>query len=115
MSDTTEKAGAMLLVRFWIKPGHEAKVLDWLDGGHTEDVVSQPGFLTARRVELAAKDDDGWRGYASIYEVETLDAIHAMFKSDAVARWERERTETGIAPLIRTEIDWGTVENSIGR
>ena len=61
--------GFFLLVRFWIAPGAEARVLGWLEGGHVAQVLGQPGFLWCRRVALADKDASGWRGYAMIYGI----------------------------------------------
>ena len=53
-------ATAIYLIRFWIKPGSEDKVLGWLDGGHIADVVKQPGFRWAQRIALELPDADSW-------------------------------------------------------
>ncbi len=29
-----------LVVRFWVAPGAEARVIGWLDGGHMAEVVA---------------------------------------------------------------------------
>ena len=63
-------APAVYLVKFWVKPGGEKKVFEWLDGAHLKDVVAQPGILWARRYKLAQASADGWAGYAMIYGVE---------------------------------------------
>jgi len=107
-------AGAVYMVRFWIRPDAIDTVLDWLDGGHIAEVVEGPGFLWARRVRLANEDaaDDGWPGFAMIYGAENLEALHSYFKSDEPARFAKERAEKGIDELIRVERDWGVVEFS---
>ena len=64
-------APVVYFVRFWIKPGGERKVLDWLDGGHMQNVVQQPGFLWARRYELSEADDEGWTAHAMVYGLQS--------------------------------------------
>jgi hypothetical protein len=108
-------AGAVFMVRFWIRPDAIDTVLGWLDGGHIAEVVDAPGFLWARRIKLTNEDaaDDGWPGYAMIYGAENLDALHRYFKSDAPERFAIERAEKGLDELIRMERDWGVVEFAI--
>ena len=66
-------APVVYLVKFWVKPGGEKKVFDWLDGGHLQDVVAQPGFRWASRYKLTEPDKDGWPAYAMIYGVKSAD------------------------------------------
>ena len=106
-------APAIYLVKFWIKPGEEARVLDWLDGGHLQDVVAQPGFLWARRIALVEPDADGWPAHAMIYGVTSLDALRTYFESDAPRRYAQERVALGLDPLLRMDRNWGTVAVSV--
>jgi hypothetical protein len=106
-----QDANAVYLVRFWIKPGNEAKVFGWLDKGHIDDVVAQPGFLWARRYKLEQATDDGWPGYAMIYGLESLDHLNAYFESDAVKQYAKEREELGLDALLRMDRAWGSRES----
>jgi hypothetical protein len=110
-------AGAVYIVRFWIRPDAVDTVLGWLDGGHIADVLKGPGFLWAHRVRLTNEDaaDDGWPAYAMIYGAENLEALLGYFKSDAPERFARERADKGIDEMIRVERDWGVVEFSAER
>jgi len=112
----TVAAGAVLLVRFWVRPDAVDTVLGWLDGGHIAEVMAAPGFRWARRLRLAnadAADEDGWPGFAMVYGVESLEHLHRFFKSDAPARFAAERAEKGLDPLVRMAIDWGAAELAI--
>lgn len=105
-----QEANTVYMVRFWIKPGGEDKVLDWLDNGHIADVVSQPGFLWARRYRLEGEDADGWAAHAMIYGLESMDHLHAYFESDAARGYGEERETLGLAPLLRMDRAWGVTE-----
>jgi Domain of unknown function (DUF4286) len=107
-------APAVYLVRFWIQPGHEQKVLDWLDGGHIADVIKQPGFLWARRFKLETPDDDGWPAHAMIYGIESVEALKVYFEGEASRRYAKEREEIGLDALLRMDRNWGTLELSLG-
>jgi quinol monooxygenase YgiN len=108
-----QEAGAVYLVRFWVKPGDEARVLDWLDNGHIADVVSQPGFLWARRYRLAADDADGWPAYAMVYGLESMAHLEAYFESAAARGYAEERKALGLDPLLRMDRNWGVVEYAV--
>lgn len=101
-------APAVYVVRFWVKPGSEAAVLDWLDQGHIAEVVAQPGFLWARRFELEEPDPDGWPAHLMIYGVKSLAALKTYFESDAARGFATERAERGLDPLLRMDRNWGT-------
>jgi hypothetical protein len=107
-----EQAGAVYLVRFWVKPEAVDTVLDWLDHGHIAEVVAEPGFLWARRARLLNEDanDDGWPGFAMVYGIESLGHLDRYFESEAPRRFAAERAEKGLDDLMRVERDWGTVE-----
>lgn len=106
-------APAVYLVRFWVKPGGEKKVFDWLDGGHLKDVVRQPGFLWARRYKLAQPDANGWPCYAMIYGVKTLAALEAYFSSPVTKQFAQERVTLGLDPLLKMDRNWGTLEAAV--
>jgi len=108
-----QEANAVYLVRFWIKPGSEAKVFDWLDKGHIADVVAQPGFLWARRYKLEQATEDGWPGYAMIYGLESLDRLQAYFDGEAVKQYAKERQELGLDALLRMDRAWGAAEYGV--
>lgn len=103
-------APAIYMVKFWVKPGGEERVFDWLDNGHLADVVRQPGFLFTRRYRLVEPDDAGWPAFAMIYGVESLEALDAYFDSEATRRYARERAELGLDDLLKMDRNWGTVE-----
>lgn len=106
-------APAIYLVKFWIKPGAQERVLAWLDGGHLQDVVAQPGFLWARRIEFAEPDTEGWPAHAMIYGLTSLEALDAYFKSDAPARYAKERRELDLDPLLKMDRNWGKTVVSV--
>jgi len=101
------------LVKFWVKPGGEKKVFDWLDGAHLKDVVEQPGFLFARRYKLAQASAEGWQGYAMIYGVKSIAALEAYFKSPATARYAEERKHLGLDGLLKMDRSWGTLDAAV--
>lgn len=106
-------APVVYLVKFWVKPGGERKVFDWLDGGHLQDVVAQPGFLWASRYRLAEPGPDGWPAYAMIYGVKSAEALRAYFASPATKRYTEERVALGLDPLLRMDRNWGTLEIAV--
>jgi hypothetical protein len=55
-------AETLYCVRFWVSPEGREAVMQWLDGHHMQDVVSQPGFRWMKRLKLAQDADDGWLG-----------------------------------------------------
>jgi hypothetical protein len=106
-------APAIYLVKFWIRPGDEAKVFAWLDGGHLQDVVAQPGFLWTRRYKLVEADPQGWPAYAMIYGVESLESLYAYFASDATKRYAEERIALGLDASLKMDRNWGTLDVAI--
>jgi hypothetical protein len=84
--------GYFLVVRFWVAPQVEARVLKWLDGGHVAEVLSQSGFLWCRRIRLAEKDTAGWSGYAMIYAIAAKKDFERYDSNKALmAKFARER------------------------
>lgn len=47
------------VARFWVSPGGQRPVFDWLDGGHCAEVIAQPGFLFFKRIKLKQQAQDG--------------------------------------------------------
>lgn len=85
-----KNAAFFLVVRFWVAPQAEPRVLAWLEGGHVAEVVAQPGFLWCRRLKLGAQD--GWNGYAMLYGLESRAAFEAYEANMALAaRFADER------------------------
>ena len=107
------EAPAVYLVRFWVKPGGEKKVFQWLDGGHLKDVLAQPGFLWARRYKLTQPDKDGWPCYAMIYGVKSVAALEAYFDSSATKQYAKERIDLGLDALLKMDRNWGTLEAAV--
>jgi TRAP-type C4-dicarboxylate transport system substrate-binding protein len=107
-------AAAIYLVRFWIKPGHESEVMDWLDNGHIAEVVEQPGFLWARRYKLENDSEDGWPAYAMTYGLESIEQLHAYFENPIGEKLAREREERGLNVLLRMDRNWGVTEFGVG-
>ena len=81
-----------LVVRFWIAPGGEQQVMKWLEGGHMQEVLSQPGFLWVKRLKLPEEDaTGGWSAHAMLYGIESREhyagymanrALHAKFAKE---------------------------------
>jgi hypothetical protein len=85
-------AGFLYVVRFWIEPKMREAVMNWLEGGHVEEVVSQPGFLWCRRADLKEKDDHEWEAHSMVYGIESRDAFEAYSaNSELTAKFARER------------------------
>jgi hypothetical protein len=100
--------GFFYITRYWIAPAGEARVLGWLDGGHTAEVASQPGFLAARRIRLEEVDALGWRAFTTIYRTESNAAVEAYLKSAARERFARE--QLAFTDVLRAERSWGAGE-----
>lgn len=96
------------IVRYWIAPAAEARVLAWLDGGHTAEMVALPGFLGARRLRLEETDSLGWRAFATIYSLESKAALDAYFKNPIRERFSREAA--AFSGVLRSERSWGAAE-----
>ena len=99
------------IVRYWIAPAGEARVMAWLDGGHIAEVVSQPGFLWARRIRLEEADSLGWRAFANIYGLESKAALDAYLADPVRARFAREQAPfAGLMRVARSrgDVEWQT-------
>ncbi|HEY7609588.1 MAG TPA: hypothetical protein VIF14_10190 [Alphaproteobacteria bacterium] len=102
------------IVRYWVAPAAEARVLAWLDGGHTAEVAAQPGFLWARRIRLEEVDVLGWRAFTTVYGLESKAALDAYFKNPIREKFARE--QAAFADVLRVERSWGAGEwQSLGQ
>lgn len=85
------KENYFLVVRFWIAPQAEARMLGWLDGGHMAEVAGQPGFLWCKRIKID-KNADGWNGYSMIYGIESKNAFDLYEKNSQLkSKFAKER------------------------
>jgi antibiotic biosynthesis monooxygenase (ABM) superfamily enzyme len=100
--------GCHYITRYWIAPGAEARVLEWLDGRHTGEMAALPGFLSARRLRLAETDSMGWRAFCTIYALESEAALQAYFANPIRERFNAEAA--AFAGVLRVERLWGAVE-----
>lgn len=108
-------APAVYIVRFWVKPGAEKLVFDWLDDSHIDDVIRQPGFLWSRRFSLDGTNDEGWPAHAMIYGLESTAALQAYFASEAPKRYARERAALGIDAVLKAERQFGACEKAFDK
>ena len=100
--------GFILGVRFWVAPEAKTRMMEWLQGGHVGEVVSQPGFLWGRMLDLKQTDDKGWEAYSMIYGVASRAAIDAFNADTALAaRFAEERRR--FAGMLRIEVFMGDV------
>ena len=100
--------GYHYIVRYWIAPGAEARVIAWLDGKHTAEMVALPGFRSGRRVRLDERDSMGWQAFCTIYALDSKAALEAYFANPIRERFGREIA--GFADLMRVERLWGAAE-----
>ena len=110
-------APAIYFVRFWVNPASHKKVFDYLDQVHLKDVVSQPGFLWARRYKLSQVNADGWPGYQMIYALESLPALETYFGSAASKRYREEAAKLGLLDesVVKMERVWGGLDAAVDR
>jgi hypothetical protein len=59
-------------------PGKEQEFNTWYDQQHIADVLRVPGFVAARRFELAQPESDLPGRYLALYEIETDDPQAAL-------------------------------------
>jgi hypothetical protein len=98
-----------LVVRFWIAPGGEPLVMQWLEGGHMKEVLHQPGFLWARRLKIPETDATGWSAHALIYGLDSRASYERyMANRDLHAKFARERQP--FAAKLRIERFAGDVD-----
>lgn len=105
-------AAYFYIVRYWIAPGAEARVLAYLDGRHTAEMAALPGFRSARRVRFEEVDSLGWCGFATIYALDSKAALDAYFANPIRARFAQE--QAAFAGVLRVERSWGPAEWGAG-
>src|SRR5881397_2763909 len=54
------------------------------------EVISEPGFLWARKCRLEQTDEQGWAGYLLIYGLESQEALETYLHSPARDRFWQE-------------------------
>ena len=96
-----------LIVRFWVAPEAEERVLAWLEN-HVVEVVAQPGFLSARCIRLDETDSLGWRAFYAVYGVESKAALNAYLENPVRQRFAREQIP--FASVMRLERNRGAGE-----
>ncbi len=89
-----QEAAYFYVSKFWIAPAGKAALMEWLDHGHVDEVVSQPGFLWCRQIDLREKDADGCEAYLMIYALDSEANFRAYKANDALsAKFTEQRKE----------------------
>jgi antibiotic biosynthesis monooxygenase (ABM) superfamily enzyme len=83
-------APVLYMVRAWVSPLGGERYLRWLETKHMAEVITEPGFLWARRCRLEQTDDKGWQGYLLIYGLESRAALEAYLNCPARERFWKE-------------------------
>ena len=97
-----KEAGHFYVVRFWVAPQGKDAVMKWLSNGHVAEVVSQPGFLWCRQLDLQETDAQGWEAHAMIYGIESEDAF-TRYAADAQLARLFVQQRAAFANLMRIE------------
>ena len=113
-------APVVYVVRYWVSPDAEQALIGWIDGGHLQEVVDQPGFLWGQRLTLDDKNEDGWQGYLNLYGMESREAFEAYQNSDIQPKFQQEaarftdhmRIDRGLAELGLTVTTAGPAETA---
>lgn len=100
--------GFIYVVRFWVAPEGQDKIMAWLKGGHIKEVVGYPGFLWCRSIDLGEKDDKGWLAYSMVYGIES-EASFAVYQADALLQKKFVNERRDFAHLLRIERFSGSV------
>jgi len=94
-----ENAGHYYVVRFWVAPEGKAALMQWLAGGHVAEVVSQPGFLWCRQLDLMQKDERGWEAHAMIYGIHSKQDFERYTANTALAAKFAEQRKSFVQHL----------------
>ena len=99
-----------LIVHFWIAPGGDQQVMKWLEGGHMQEVLRQPGFLSVKRLKLPEEDaTGGWSAHAMIYGIESREHYEKYMANQQLhAKFAKEREP--FATKLRIERFAGEVD-----
>ena len=102
-----------LVVRFWIAPGGDQHVMKWLEGGHMQEVMRQPGFISVRRLKLPEEDaTGGWSAHCMLYGIESREHYEKyMANRELHAKFAKEREP--FATKLRIERFSGEVDFSL--
>jgi hypothetical protein len=109
----------MYVVTMSVNPKGADRVIEWLDGTHLAEILTQPGFLWAQRVRLQQPAKDGWQAHQLIYALESGEALDAYQKGAAREKFSRQARERfaqqGLRfdELVRAERVWGVVEKTV--
>jgi hypothetical protein len=106
-------APCLYVVRWWVDPAMEAKVLGWMTGGHMAEVAEHAGALWARCIKLEEKDEKGCQAYINIYGVASRAGLEAYLKHPVTAKIATEIKAFGDA--IRIQRGIGGVAFAIDR
>ena len=83
-------APVLYMVRVWVSPNGGERYLRWLENKHMAEVISEPGFLWARKCRLEQTDEQGWAGYLLIYGLESRESLETYLHSPARDRFWQE-------------------------
>jgi antibiotic biosynthesis monooxygenase (ABM) superfamily enzyme len=108
-----DEAPVLYCGRFSVAPKSHQQLFEWLDGKHIKEVISQPGFLWARRVHLEGCDEDGWERYIIIYGLASREILEEYFNNPIRERFFRERDP--FTKDLRTENFFGTAEFALDK
>jgi hypothetical protein len=106
--DGMKDAQCLYVVRWWVEPRAEAKVLAWMSGGHMAEVADHAGAHWARCVKLDQKDEKGWQAYQNIYGVPSRAELEPYFQHPVTAKIAAEIKVFG--DVIRIQRGIGAVQ-----
>lgn len=92
----------------WVSPDGGDRYLRWLEDKHMREVIAEPGFLWARRVQLEQTDAHGWQGYLLLYGLIDRAALEAYLHSPSRERFWRELEPFN--SVYKGERVWGKVD-----
>ena len=83
----------------------------WLEEKHMAEVISEPGFMWARKCRLEQTDADGWEGHLLIYGLDSRGALETYLNSPARKGFWRELEP--LNDVHRAERFYGTIDFAI--
>jgi len=82
-------------------PGTEAEFNEWYDTVHVPEVLTMPGFLSGRRLELIDSDPSSGPRYLAVYEIESDDIEETLA---TIARTAPSRTKSPAIDVDRSVV-----------